>query len=900
MSAVPPPPPLPGTPPAASALEGGRDPLGVARDPARDPGGTPGHYAGFQEDGDAGRFAAEILERMSDAHVAFDPALRYVAVNAAAERSMQRPRAALLGRTLAEAFPSAAGSESERQYRRVAATGIEAHFTEHYVGDGLDNHVEVDAYPTRAGTVRDGGGGGPTGDGPPYGVAVFWREVNERVRGAAALRAANAALAERNAELEVQSAELTHAYHQLQEQAIELEAQTEELQATAAHLEEQIEAADRAAAARRAAEAALARQLAEIEALYGAAPVGLAVLDRDLRFVRVNGRLAEINGVPAEAHLGRTVRDVLPDIAPQAEALLRRVLDTGEPAADVEVAGETPAQPGVQRVWREQWVPLRDAAGAVVGVHVVAEEVTAERLAAAERERLLAAERLAAGRARLLQALTAALGAALTPEAVVHVVLEHVVPALGATTGLVMLLPEPAPASDPPGEDASTVGAALTSAGAYGYPPGFDARFTRVPLDARIPIAEAARERRPVWVTDPEAARAYPELAAVHAATGTVATAALPLLDAAGRVIGAVAFNYPTPRTFDPAGRAFKEAVARQCAQALERARLYAAEWAARAAAEEERERATEARHAAEAERERAEQANQAKGLFLANMSHELRTPLNAIGGYTQLLDMGLHGPVTDAQRAALGRVQAAQRHLLALINDVLNYAKLEAGRVEYDVRAVDVRDVVQDVVPLVEPQLRAKGLAFDVRLPDGPCVVWADREKLGQVLVNLLSNAVKFTDPPDPRTGAPGRVTVELALRPNGPDGGRPGLAFVRVTDTGRGIPREKQDAIFEPFVQVQQGYARATEGTGLGLAISRDLARGMGGDLRVRSREGAGATFTVALRRVVTAAGAPADRRLGDERRDHERRGAEDRRDGASQGARQGASDEDGSGAA
>jgi PAS domain S-box-containing protein len=281
------------------------------------------------------------------------------------------------------------------------------------------------------------------------------------------------------------------------------------------------------------------------------------------------------------------------------------------------------------------------------------------------------------------------------------------------------------------------------------------------------------------------------------------------------------------------------------------------------------------ARAAAEAAQHRAEAANQAKGQFLANMSHELRTPLNAIGGYAQLIELGLHGPVTDAQRAALGRVQSAQTRLLSLINDVLNYAKLESGRVEYDLRPVDVRDVVAEVVPLVEPQLRAKGLAFDVYVPEAPCVVWADPEKLGQVLVNLLSNAIKFTDAGD---GRPGRVTVSVAMR--GTDGGRAESAFVCVTDTGIGVPRDKQAAIFEPFVQVRSGYAQATEGTGLGLAISRDLVRGMGGDLRVRSQVGEGSAFTVSLRRVVDVAGQPTDRRVGDERRDDVRRTGDDRR--------------------
>ena len=284
---------------------------------------------------------------------------------------------------------------------------------------------------------------------------------------------------------------------------------------------------------------------------------------------------------------------------------------------------------------------------------------------------------------------------------------------------------------------------------------------------------------------------------------------------------------------------------------------------------------------AAERARAEAEAASRAKGEFLAVMSHELRTPLNAIGGYAQLLELGLHGPVTAAQRAALARVQVAQRRLLALINDVLNYAKLEGGRVEYELGVVEVRDVVADVTPLVEPQLAAKGLTLDVRLPDGPCAVWTDREKLGQVLVNLLSNAVKFTEARHPATGAPGRVTVTVGTR----RGAAADAVFLRVADTGRGIPRPKQDRIFEPFVQVRaeggSAYASATEGTGLGLAISRDLARGMGGDLRVRSVEGEGAAFTVVLRRAATPDGAPRDRRTRDERRrTAERRAGADRR--------------------
>jgi signal transduction histidine kinase len=248
----------------------------------------------------------------------------------------------------------------------------------------------------------------------------------------------------------------------------------------------------------------------------------------------------------------------------------------------------------------------------------------------------------------------------------------------------------------------------------------------------------------------------------------------------------------------------------------------------------DERARLLEAERAARAE---AESANRAKSQFLAVMSHELRTPLNAIAGHVQLLEMGVYGAATDAQREALERIQRSQRHLLRLVNDVLNLARVESGRVDYALRDVTVQDVVAEVLPMVQPQLVAKRLTLEVRLPTEPVVVRADREKLSQILLNLLGNAGKFTP-------AGGQVVIDAATRAGAPD-----VVFLRVSDTGIGVPREKQDAIFEPFVQVHVGPTRPTEGAGLGLAISRDLARGMGGDLRVRSTEGNGSTFTVSL---------------------------------------------------
>ncbi len=248
------------------------------------------------------------------------------------------------------------------------------------------------------------------------------------------------------------------------------------------------------------------------------------------------------------------------------------------------------------------------------------------------------------------------------------------------------------------------------------------------------------------------------------------------------------------------------------------------------------------AREEAERALAEAEAANRAKGEFLAVMSHELRTPLNAIGGYAELIGLGLHGPVTPEQRQALERIQRSQRALLSVINEVLNFARVETGAVTYALATVPVAEAVGAAELLVAPQLRAKGLGYGWAGCEPQLAVRADPDKLQQILLNLLSNAIKFTDGHD---GRPGRVEVSGCVDPTGQQ------VELRVRDTGIGIPPDKLAAVFEPFVQVETALTRTQQGTGLGLAISRDLARGMGGDLTAESTPGAGSTFTLTLPR-------------------------------------------------
>jgi PAS domain S-box-containing protein len=256
------------------------------------------------------------------------------------------------------------------------------------------------------------------------------------------------------------------------------------------------------------------------------------------------------------------------------------------------------------------------------------------------------------------------------------------------------------------------------------------------------------------------------------------------------------------------------------------------------------------ARKMAEADRERllaeaeearrdAEAANHAKSEFLAVMSHELRTPLNAIGGYAELMELGIRGPLTAEQRTDLGRIQQSQRHLLGLINGVLNYARVEAGAVHYSADDVPLDEVITTCDALIAPQVRGRALTLDTAPCDPGVRVRADREKVQQIVLNLLSNAVKFTEPG-------GRVGLRCIVAD------ADGMVAVEVSDTGIGIDADQLSRVFEPFVQVDAKLTRTREGTGLGLAISRDLARGMGGDLTAESELGRGSTFRLTLPRV------------------------------------------------
>lgn len=239
----------------------------------------------------------------------------------------------------------------------------------------------------------------------------------------------------------------------------------------------------------------------------------------------------------------------------------------------------------------------------------------------------------------------------------------------------------------------------------------------------------------------------------------------------------------------------------------------------------------------AEAEREqrlRAEEADRIKSAFLATMSHELRTPLNSIIGFTGVMLQGLAGPLNDEQRKQLDMVRSSARHLLALVNDVLDISKIEAGQLSVAHLPFDARRSIDRVLALVSPQATAKQLALRVRAGEGLGQLVGDQRRFEQVLLNLLSNAIKFTDH--------GEVTLVAERRADD-------TLQLQVCDTGIGIGPDDLQSLFQPFKQLESGLARRHEGTGLGLAICRRLTELMGGRIDAASEWGKGSIFTVTL---------------------------------------------------
>ena len=423
----------------------------------------------------------------------------------------------------------------------------------------------------------------------------------------------------------------------------------------------------------------------------------------------------------------------------------------------------------------------------------------------------------ASHRLRALAALSGSLTDSLGPEEAAALVERKALSALGATSAVVVTLGAfPPPVANFAGHPAPGEAAILHVVHAVGLPAEVKAALDELPLDAPVPLAEVARTGEPLFLDSIADLLRYPDWGAAMVKVGAQAAAIVPVW-ANEELRGVLGLAWPAPRVFDEDERAFVLTLGVMCAQSIMRAHLKDAE-----------------RHA----RDAAELANQAKTHFLATLSHELRTPMNAVLGYTDLIADEICGPINPLQKDRLARVQASGKHLLGLIEELLGFARVEAGEEVVRAERVRLSDVVEQSLVLVRPIAAKKGVRIRVERRAGDIELSTDPHKLRQVLLNVIANAVKFTETGD----------VVLVIRVDGSDGEV--IVHFDVTDTGRGIAAADHERVFDAFWQKDPSTTRTTGGTGLGLAVARQLARMLGGDVVLaKSALGEGSTFTVSL---------------------------------------------------
>ncbi len=428
----------------------------------------------------------------------------------------------------------------------------------------------------------------------------------------------------------------------------------------------------------------------------------------------------------------------------------------------------------------------------------------------------------ASRRLRALASLSGSLTDALVPNEAVDLVEQKALSALGATSAVVVTLGVFPPIAVHSGEQPAPNDNTLHVVHAIGLPAEVKAALDLLPLDAPVPLAEVARMGRPLFLPSEAELLDYRDWGAAMIGAGARSAAIVPVW-ANGELRGVLGLTWAEPRVFDEDERAFVLTLGVMCAQAIMRAYLRAAE--------------LEARAGERRAREEAERANQSKAHFVATISHELRTPVNAVMGYSALLTEEVYGPVSDLQRDHLGRMRTSGRHLLDLIEELLGYARIEAGEETVHPEELLVHDVIEESLILVRPIAERKQLRIRVVEPAAPVALFTDRRKLNRILVNLLANAVKFT--------AVGNVDLTVRVAGMGDV-----TVHFEVADKGAGIAPEDQQHVFDAFWQKDPNATQSGGSSGLGLSVSRQLARLLGGDIVLdHSVPGEGSTFVVSL---------------------------------------------------
>jgi PAS domain S-box-containing protein len=545
----------------------------------------------------------------------------------------------------------------------------------------------------------------------------------------------------------------------------------------------------------------------QLNSFFRGATAGLALLDKDMRYLQINATLAEINGIPVEQHIGRTVREVVPRLASALEPVFQQVLTTGEPALDFELTGETPSLPGIQRHWMLSYFPIAGADGRPNAVGAIVVETT-ERKQAEERSKL---DEARANTLLELSQMTDRSAAEIANHA-----MESAIKLTGSTIGYIAFA----------NEDETVLTMHYWSNSAMQQCAMVDKPIVYPVKDTGL-WGEAIRQRKAVITND----YAAPNPLKKCTPPGHVRLTRhmnVPVFDG-GRIVAVAGVGNKAED--------YQDDDARQLMLFMD------GMWRilCRKRAEEALEQTNQQLEAAVGQANRmavqADCANRAKSEFLANMSHEIRTPMTAILGYGDLL--ASPNLPYQQKRQFLAGIQRNGKALLELISDILDLSRIEADRLTLEKIDCPLRRVIDDALSVVQVRAEEKGLSLDVDyhfpLPE---TIHTDPVRLRQILTNLVGNAVKFTE-----RGAV-RMTIRCMQETD-----RPARIQFAVSDTGIGIPADKIGDLFEPFTQVDGTATRRYGGTGLGLAISRRLARALGGDVEVASRLGAGSTFTLTI---------------------------------------------------
>ncbi|MDV2994111.1 MAG: Sensor histidine kinase RcsC [Chroococcidiopsis sp. SAG 2025] len=590
----------------------------------------------------------------------------------------------------------------------------------------------------------------------------------------------------------------------------------------------------------------LSQREAELSLITNTVPALIAYVDTNQRYRFVNRTYEQWFGHPATEICGRHIRQVLGEAAYEK---IRPYVEQALAGQAVRYESQVPYQDGGVRYIEAVYIPQFDSRGRVEGFVSLVSDISDRKRAELERDRLLQQEQAARQLAELniqriyqLQNLTAALAQALTTEQVREILLHQGLAAFNATRGWIGVLHE----------DGKTVEIVCS----IGYQEEEIASYRHVPLNSSLPLTDTIRTGEMVIARSPaEYQQLYPSLADTYIASGSQAIASLPLT-IEGRTIGSLGLSFNQSRDFDLAERAFMITLARQCAQALERSRLYDAEKVAK---------------------EAAESANRIKDEFLAVLSHELRSPLNPILGWAKLLRSRQYSEA--ARNRALETIERNAKLQAQLVDDLLDVSRILRGKLALKFVPVDLISTIRAAMETVQLSAEAKQihLVFEgagsseqgagkraegekriqnpkskiqnfptPTLPLPIPLVLGDSGRLQQVVWNLLSNAVKFTP-------AGGRVEISLQL-PN-PDSHSPTpdsqkSVQIQVSDTGKGISPDFLPYVFDYFRQADSSTTRTFGGLGLGLAIVRHLVELHGGTVGVDSLgEGRGTTFTMTL---------------------------------------------------